>query len=478
MCGVIGIIGLKDVSSHIYTGLMMLQHRGQDSAGMITCSGSEFHMKKGCGLAGEVFGPLDFSILKGETGIGNVRYPTIGSLREEDVQPFMTGSPVTMGNTHNGNIVNSKVLKEQLTRKGRKVKSDCDTEVILHLLADAVETSSGPLPDSLFEAVGKIMKQLHGSYCEVVLLEKGLLGFRDPLGIRPLTLGRKKAGSKYSYMFSSETTALKTLGYDFVRDVRPGEAVFIDRKLKLHSRQVAEAGKAHCMFEWVYFSSADSVNEGIDVYRVRERLGKELARLWKEKGEEADIVVAVPDTSRPAALAFARELGAEFSEGLIKNKYIGRTFIMATPKLRKTAVRLKHTPIESQLKGRSVAVIDDSIVRGTTSKRIVGAIREAGAREVHFVVTCPPIRFPCFYGVDMSTRKELIASRMEVEEIRKELGADSLTYQTIEGLKRAIGIERLCTACLSGRYPTGIEEAGLAELERRRDEERLKIGPL
>jgi amidophosphoribosyltransferase len=475
MCGVIGIIGLKDVSRHLYHGLIMLQHRGQDSAGIITCDDGGFHIKKGRGLVTDVFGPIDFSILEGDTGIGNVRYPTIGSLKKEDIQPFTLNSPVKMGITHNGNLVNAKELKEQLMRKNREVKSDCDTEVILNVFADALEVSSGLSPENIFEAVGKTMEILDGSYSEIVILDGGLLAFRDPRGIKPLVLGKKKTESGDSYMLASETTVLNTLGFDFVRNIEPGEAVFIDRNLHVHSKILAGAEKAHCMFEWVYFSSADSVNEDINVYRSREKLGKELANLWKQERRKVDIVVAVPDTSRPAALAFAKETGAEFSEGLIKNKYIGRTFIMATPEMRKTSVRLKHVPIETQLKGKSVAVIDDSIVRGTTSKRIVRLIKNAGAKEVHFIVTCPPIKFPCFYGIDMSTRKELIASQKSIEEIREELGADSLTYQTIEGLKRAIGTENLCMACLNGIYPSGIEEPRLSELERIRDGERCRI---
>lgn len=471
MCGVIGIIGLDNVSQYIYNGLIMLQHRGQDSSGIVTYDG-ELHIKKGKGLVPEVFGPIDFSVLKGNIGIGNVRYPTIGSLKKEDIQPFVINTPIKMAITHNGNIVNTRELKKHLKKKGIEFESECDTEVILKVFADNLNISE-KYPENVFNAVEKTMKVLDGAYSEVMILDGGLLAFRDPKGIKPLVLG--KMYSKNAYIFASETTVLNALGFEYIKDVKPGEALYINKELDIYSKIIMEGEKAHCMFEWVYFSSADSINEKIDVYKVRERLGKELAKLWMKNGRDIDIVVAVPDTSRPAALSFAKYIGSEFGEGLIKNKYIGRTFIIATPEMRKSAVKLKLRAIESQLRGKKVAVIDDSIVRGTTSKRIVEIIKNAGAKEVHFLVTCPPIKFPCFYGIDMSTRDELIAYKKNIKEICKEIGADSLTYQTMEGLKRAIGHSNLCTACLNGVYPTGINEPKISILEKKRNKERCGI---
>lgn len=477
MCGIIGIIGTEEVSHPLYQGLISIQHRGQHSAGIVTSEGENgdiFHLKKEEGLVGDIFGPLDFSLLKGKAGIGNIRYPTIGSLDEKDVQPFLVKRPFQIASTHNGNVTNVPQLKEELSSRGVEMKSDCDSEAIIRTFADALDPKEGPTKENVFQAVRVCLDKLDGAFSEVFLVEgPGLLAFRDRCGVKPLVFGKKGK----NYIFASETTTLDGLGFDFIRNVNPGEAVYIDDKLKVHTRQLQEPERRHCMFEWVYFARTDSINEDIPIHKVRKRLGKQLAEQWKEKhpDKEIDLVVPVPDTSRTAAMFFAREIGARYGEGLIKNRYIGRTFIMATQELRETAVKLKLNTISSQIEGKKLAVVDDSIVRGTTSRRIVDRLKEAGADEVHFLVSCPPIRYPCFYGIDMSTRGELAASGKEIEKIREEIGADSLTYQTIEGLKKAIGMENLCMACLNGEYPTGIEEPKLTELEKARKRERIKI---
>jgi len=466
MCGIIGIIGKNEVSGDIYNGLLSLQHRGQDAAGITTFDG-QFHAIKEAGLVSQVFPKDGLKKLKGTIGIGHVRYPTVGSILKQDAQPFHTLLPSLISIAQNGNLVNFKQLKEDLLKQNEEIYSTCDAELILKLLAKEVAKEKSYDAEAFFSATKRLMDKLNGGYSIVGMTSKALFAFRDPCALKPLVLAKRDDG----YGFSSETTALEVLGYKVVRDVQPGEMIFIDRNMEVKSRVLKPGKRAHCMFEWVYFARTDSSIEKVGVYEARMRLGRELAKVWRERGIQVDIVIPVPDTARPSALSFAEELGLRYTEGFIKNRYIHRTFIMANQERRDGAMKLKLNPIINEVKDKRIALIDDSLVRGTTSKKIIKLLREAGAKEVHLLLTCPPLKSPCFYGIDMSTKTELAAAKMSVEQIRKAIGADSLTYQSLEGLKRAIGIP-LCTACLDGIYPTHIPEEMMKSFEKQRQDER------
>jgi amidophosphoribosyltransferase len=466
MCGIIGVISKSEVSGDLCNGLLSLQHRGQDAAG-ITTFGGEFHAIKEAGLVSTVFSKEHLKKLEGNLGIGHVRYPTCGTVLRGDSQPFYTERPTLISIAQNGNIVNYNELKEEMIRGKEIFDTQSDGELILKMLASEVSKEKAYDADSFFNATRRMMDRLNGSYSIVGMTAKALFAFRDPFALRPLILGRKAD----SYAIASETVALETIGYKVERDIQAGEMVFIDKSLHVKSKILKEAKPAHCMFEWVYFARPDSVLDKVGVYEARLNLGRELAKLWKETGKQVDVVIPVPDTARPSAVAFAEELGLKYTEGFIKNRYIQRTFIMANQEKRDGAMKLKLNPLIKEVKGRRIALLDDSLVRGTTSRKIIQLLRDAGAKEVHFLLTCPPIRSPCFYGIDMSTKKELIAVEHSVEEIRKTIGADSLIYQTLEGLKRAIALP-LCTACLDGVYPTNISEQTMARFERQREEEK------
>ena len=461
MCGIIGIVARHDVVKELYLGLFDLQHRGQDACGILTNVGHEMYMVKEQGSVSTVFTPERLSTLRGNVGIGHTRYPTVGSNPKLDSHPFLVNSSVKLGIAQNGNLTNYYELKEKLKKKGVFLSSSTDTEVIVKILAHEYE-----ITQDIFISLKNLYKQITGSYSVVCVLEnKGLLAFRDPNGIRPLVMGKKKD----AYIFASESVVLQALGYEYVRDVLPGEAVFISNDLVVESHLIQEGKKAHCMFEWVYFSRADSYIDGRSVYNTRLKLGAELARNWKIP---VDVVVPVPDTARTAAVKFAEMLGVKCREGLIKNRYIGRTFIMGNQQLREDAVRIKLNPILSVVAGKRVALFDDSIVRGTTSKRIIQLLRDAGAKEVHFISTCPPIIHPCVYGIDMPTKTELIAANKSVEQIRQYIGADTLTYQSIDAVAKSIKKDDLCMACLNGKYPTDVSDEHRAVMERQRAIER------
>jgi len=466
MCGIIGFISRKEVSEDIYSGLLSLQHRGQDAAGITTFNG-EFHAIKEAGLVSHVFSKENLKKLKGNLGIGHVRYPTVGTILKQDAQPFHTLLPSLISIAQNGNLVNYKQLKDDLLKQNEEVYSACDAELILKLLAKEVAKEKSYDAEAFFSGTKRLMDKLNGSYSVIGMTSKALFAFRDPCALRPLVIGRREDG----YGISSETAALEILGYKIERDLKPGEMVFIDKGMELKSRVLKAAKVAHCMFEWVYFARTDSSLENVGVYESRMNLGRELAHEWKKRGIQVDVVIPVPDTARPSALSFAEELGLRYTEGFIKNRYIQRTFIMANQERRDSAIKLKLNPIIKEVKGKRVALVDDSLVRGTTSKKIIKLLRDAGAKEVHFLLTCPPLKNPCFYGIDMSTKKELAAANMSVEEIRKAIVADSLTYQTMEGLRRAIGVP-LCAACLDGNYPTGIPREMMEEFEKQREHER------
>ncbi len=467
MCGIIGIIADEDVVDGLYSGLLALQHRGQDAAGIITYD-HMFHLKKGIGLVLRVFTKKNLERLKGNIGIGHTRYPTIGPGGTEDAQPFYVNTPFGIAMAHNGNVTNYWELKRSLAEESfRHLNSHCDVEVILNVFADELSHQNIKEFDesAVFEATRGVFERVRGSYSVVgMIVGKGLLGFRDPYGIRPLIFGRR--GN--SYGFASESVAFDLLGYETLRDVKPGEVIFVDMDRRVHSKVLIQKRHTPCIFEWVYFARPDSVIDGIGVYEARLRLGRELAKECLKRGIKPDVVVPVPDTARAAALPIAQTLGVELREGLIKNRYIARTFIMPTQRERIASVRQKLNPIKSEISGKRVLLVDDSIVRGTTSREIISLVRKAGAKEVYFAVTCPPLRYPCVYGIDMATRGEFIAKTHSVKEIERLIGADVLVYQTLEGMIKAVKGERpqeFCTACFTNRYPTGETEKTLRRFE-------------
>src|SRR3989344_321225 len=480
MCGFIGIISKdSDVVYDLYFALHTLQHRGQDGAGILTFNGNSFHLKKDVGLVDDVFDEDSMKGLKGKIGIAHVRYPTIGSDPHKNVQPFILHSPTDIGFCHNGNLVNYEELKDELeTKFNYKMTSTSDGEVIMALFAEELKSISkgGEISaDHIFSSLSNIEKKLNGGYsCLSILRDWGLVAYRDPFAIRPLILGSKIVDGKVvAYAVASESVALDALGFRVIKDLEPGEAIMVDKEMKYHSKIIAKGAKRNCMFEWVYFARPDSVIENKGVYEVRLNLGEQLAEIWKTKGIKADVVVPVPDTSRTAALSFAEAIGLPYREGLLKNRYVGRTFIMPTQKRRELGVKIKLNPVIRELKDKRVILVDDSIVRGTTSKKIVQMVRDAGAREVHFVITCPPIKYPCFYAIDFASKRELIAAEKDVEGIRKEIGADTITYQEIDRLKTAIGLgDNLCTACITGEYPTKVSQEQIVNLGDTRDKER------
>ena len=471
MCGIVGIIGSERASYDIFRGLMALQHRGQDAAGILTFDGEELHIKKGTGLTSEVFDWSDLEDLRGSSGIGQVRYPTIGSTGAGDAQPFVTNIPTTIGFAHNGNVVNYEEIKRMLKDKGRKLLSTCDAEAILKLFASSLGERCGE--EDIYRGVKKVMETVNGSYSALALVAgHGLLAFRDPHAIRPMVFGEKEENGRKSYIFASETVVLDLLGYNLIKNLEPGEAIYVDNNLRTNSIIIDGRERKHCMFEWVYFARADSVVEGISVYRARLNLGVKLAELFEQS---ADIVMPVPDTSIPSSIALAEKKNLRYREGVIKNRYIGRTFIMGSQRVRTEAVREKLNPMPCEVEGKNIAVVDDSIVRGTTSTKIVEMIKKSGAEKVHLLSTCPPIKHPCVYGIDFSTRGELIAEEKSIGEIRAMIGCDSLTYQTLDGLSRAIGIpeKNLCMACLNGEYPTDVSLKTLRKYGEEREKQQI-----
>lgn len=470
MCGFVGIFGKNDVAADIYTALLTIQHRGQDAAGMVTYS-TRFNLKKGNGLVRDIFKEKNFSYLKGNIGIGHVRYPTIGKGTVEDAQPFLVNVPYGMSLAHNGNVINFYSLQEKLEdERLRVLNSTSDAELILNILADELTHQIPFAIRGVFRAMDGVFKRVKGSYSGVsIIKDKGMIAFRDPHGIKPIIFGRKGD----SLGFASESIALEILGFKIERDVLPGEVIFIDMERKIHHKRLREEKHSPCIFEYVYFARPDSVIDGISIYEARLRLGKELAKRVREESPNIDLIVPVPDTSRAAALALSEELGIQYREGLMKNRYIGRTFIMPYQKKRQESIRMKLTPIKQELNHKNVLLVDDSIVRGNTSKEIIQLIRESGANEVHLAVSSPPLRYPCYYGIDMQTRGDFIAADKSIEEIRKLIGADSLIYQTQEGLVKAVSGKldmKFCTACFSGEYPVSLSEIDREHIERDRNQ--------
>ncbi|NYT05535.1 MAG: amidophosphoribosyltransferase [Methanomicrobiales archaeon] len=458
MCGIVGIADAGGVSFSLYSALYALQHRGQESAGIATFDGAVLHKHKGQGLVSEVFDESLLASLEGSVGVGHVRYPTTGEKIPENIQPFnfrFRGKNIAV--THNGNLTNTADLKETFEKRGQIFCTTTDTEVIGNLIADELRISGG-----MEDAVLHCMRILKGSYSVVVMLDDVIWAFRDPLGIRPLCVGKLPNG----HIVCSESVAVDALNGTFIRDVRPGELVRIDAT-GITFRQIAVADHpAHCVFEYIYFARADSVVDGRLVYDVRRHIGQALS---ENETICADLVSPVPDSGIAHAIGYSEASKIPYREGLIKNRYMGRTFIMPTQEARENAVRIKLNPVKGHVLDKSVVLVDDSIVRGTTSRRIIGLMREAGAAEVHMRIGSPALKAPCYLGVDMPTRKELIASDKSNEEVRKSIGASSLRHVSIEALISAIGMDKndLCVGCLTGVYPLAI---GCEQCSRRRVE--------
>lgn len=467
MCGILGIIGHDQVVQDLYDGLIVLQHRGQDAAGIMTYE-NKFHLKKGNGFVRDVFPGRQMELLKGNLGIGHVRYTTAGSFFDPaEAQPFYVNDPYGIALVHNGNLTNYDKLRTQVIKENKRhLNTNSDSEVLVNILADEIwKLRSKTLgPHKLFQALEKSYKRLTGSYSAVCIIAgAGLLGFRDPMGNRPLCLGKRKTARGEEYIVASESVALDALGFSFVSDVQPGEAVLIDLNYKIHRKQIVKPKWAPCLFEWVYLARPDSIIDKVSVYKARIRLGEFLAKKIKKAIDagkvKIDVVIPVPDTSRPAAQAIAYELNLKYREGLIKNRYIGRTFIMAGQAKRKRSIKYKLNPIPLEIRGRNVLLVDDSIVRGNTSHKIIEMVRGAGAKKVYFASTAPALRNPCVYGVDLASRKEYVANGLTEAEICKAIGADYLFYQDLKDLISSVkkgnpNIAGFCSACFSGKYPS------------------------
>ncbi len=463
MCGFIGVVGDDTAVRQIYDGLVSVQHRGQDAAGIITYDG-RFHIKKGEGLVRDIFSAANIRRLRGPIGVGHVRYPTVGSGGGEDAQPFTVNYPFGIAMAHNGNVANYEQLRGELTEEGlRHLYSACDVEVVLNVFANALAERgrSDFTLDAYYAAVGEVYRRIRGAYSVVGFIAgQGLFAFRDPFGIKPIALGRKRSGDRVSYAVASESVVLTTIDYEVLPAGAPGEAVFIDMDGTVQRRGIAEPNHHPCVFEYVYFARPDSYLEGISVYRARARMGERLAQTFRDAGHSADVVVPVPDSARTAALAMAQSLGLPYREGLVKNRYVGRTFIMPNDGQRSRSVRHKLNTIDEEFEGKDVLLVDDSIVRGNTSRQIVQLVRKAGARRVLFASTAPPLVHPCVYGIDMSTRREFVARGRSHEQVAEQIGADAVIYQSLDDLVRSVidghsHITKMCHACFSGDYPTG-----------------------
>jgi amidophosphoribosyltransferase len=477
VCGFIGVIGASSAVREIYDGLVAIQHRGQDAAGIITYDG-RFHVKKGEGLVRDIFSAANFERLKGRVGVGHVRYPTVGGGGGEDAQPFTVNFPFGIAMAHNGNVANYEELKGDLeARSLRHLYSGCDVEAILNVFANALSVAGhgGFDLEAYYAAVAEVHAAVRGAYSVVGFVAgHGLFAFRDPFGIKPIAVGRRRTDGAPAWAVASESVVLAALDYEILPLGEAGDALFVDLEGNLSHRQFAEPHPHPCVFEYVYFARPDSYLEGISVYRSRLRMGERLAETFRASGHRADVVIPVPDSARTAALAMAQRLGLPYREGLVKNRYVGRTFIMAGEENRRNSVRHKLNTIDEEFSGKTVLLVDDSIVRGNTSRQIVQLARAAGARKVLFASTAPPLVHPCVYGIDMSTRREFVARERTVEEVARQIGADAVIYQSLGDLLDAVreepcGVREMCTACFSGNYPTGdITAEMLLRIERDR----------
>ncbi|MCB2022129.1 MAG: amidophosphoribosyltransferase [Burkholderiaceae bacterium] len=469
MCGIVGVISKAPVNQLIYDSLLLLQHRGQDAAGIVTMLGTKCFMHKARGMVRDVFRTRNMRALPGVVGLGQVRYPTAGNAySEEEAQPFYVNAPFGIVLVHNGNLVNAHALKQELIGVDRRhINTESDTEVLINVLAHELEAAARDRalsPEAVFEAVRAVHKRVRGSYAVIALIAgHGLLAFRDPFGIRPLCFGESEGEDGREIVVASESVALEGTGHKLVRDVAPGEAIFVDLGGRIHTEQCAEHPRLYpCMFEYVYLARPDSVMDGVSVYQARLNLGETLAQrlISTIPPSQIDVVIPIPESSRPSAMQLAQKIGKPYREGFVKNRYVGRTFIMPGQGMRKKSVRQKLNAIASEFKGRNVLLVDDSIVRGTTSKEIVQMAREAGARKVYMASAAPPVRFPNVYGIDMPTKAELIAHDRSTEEIRQFIGADALIYQDVDAMKRVVAalnpkLDGFEASCFDGHYVTG-----------------------
>jgi len=487
MCGIIGIVGCEPVNSRLYDGLTLLQHRGQDAAGIATTDDGRVFMRKDAGLVRDVFRQDHMERLQGTMGIGHVRYPTAGSSASAEAQPFYVNSPYGIVMAHNGNLTNAEQLQTELFESDlRHINTSSDSEVLLNVFAHELAAQIGSTrlsADEIFASVTQVHHRCQGGYAVIgCIVGRGIFAFRDPRGIRPLVLGKRETDTGVEFAVASESVALRGIGFDVLRDIEAGEGVFIDADGALHTRQCSAAPSlAPCIFEFVYFARPDSIIDDISVYKSRLRMGEKLAGkiLTEFPDHDIDVVIPIPDTSRTSALELAFHLGCKYREGFIKNRYIGRTFIMPGQKLREKSVRQKLSPVDLEFNGKNVLLIDDSIVRGTTSGQIVQMARDAGARKVYLASAAPPVKYPNVYGIDMPAAHELIASNRSVSEIQDIIGADWLIYQDIDDLIEAVGfgnrtIKEFEASCFTGEYLTGdVDTSYLDRVERRRSDRAL-----
>ncbi|PIE22392.1 MAG: amidophosphoribosyltransferase [Planctomycetota bacterium] len=478
MCGFISILAPKgqDVLKDVLDGLLAIQHRGQDAAGVVTFDGTKFNAKKGLGLVSDVFSAKHASRLKGHIGVGHVRYPTVGKGEGTDVQPFWLDFPFGLAMAHNGNVTNFTELKDDYFRRRNVfLTSDCDLEAVLLVMANKLMQRAGEglfEAEEVFQAIQEVFSKVRGAYSVVGFLAgHGVFAFRDPYGIKPIILGTRKDEHGTSYAIASESVVLELTGYDKVRDLEAGEAIWIDNDYKITSAKLTETPHRPCIFEHVYFARPDSMLDDISVYKTRLRMGHALAHQWQKTGLRADVVIPVPESARTAAQAMAQELGLPFREGLVKSRYIGRTFIMPDDAQRRESVRQKLNPIDLEFRGKKVLLVDDSIVRGNTSKELIRMAREAGAKEVYLASYSPPLLHACPYGIDMATKRDFIARGKSHDELTRAIGCDYLLYAELAEMQDAARqgnpkVERFCTACFDGHYPTGdITEDVLESLE-------------
>jgi amidophosphoribosyltransferase len=483
MCAIAGIVGRSPVNQQLYDALTVLQHRGQDAAGIMTADGSELFAVRGRGLVRDVFGQRDMDSLRGNMGIAHARYPTAGGDSFSEVQPFYVNAPYGICLGHNGNLTNATELAHVLTREERRhLNTSSDSEVLLNVFASELQRVGTPraTPGDIFAACNAVYRRCRGAYAVVaMIIGHGVLGFRDPHGIRPLILGQRRSSRGMEYMLASESVALTMASFEVMRDVAPGEAVFIDELGRLHTSQcVPVARHTPCIFEYVYFARPDSIIDNISVYRARMRMGERLADKLKREhpDHDIDVVIPIPDTSRTCALQLAQKLHIKYREGFNKNRYIGRTFIMPGQDQRLKSVRRKLSAIDFEFRDKNVLLVDDSIVRGTTSAQIIELAREAGARKVYFASAAPPVRYPYVYGIDMPAASELVAAGRDVDEIATQIGADWLLYQDLEDLVAACqhdnaAISEFDTSCFSGTYVTGdVTPEYLERLQRERSD--------
>ncbi|MCQ9123088.1 amidophosphoribosyltransferase [Rodentibacter caecimuris] len=470
MCGIVGIVSQSPVNESIYAALTLLQHRGQDAAGIVTIDDeNRFRLRKANGLVSDVFRHEHMLRLQGHAGMGHVRYPTAGSSSVSEAQPFYVNSPYGVTLVHNGNLTNSTELKQKVFKTARRhVNTNSDSELLLNIFANHLDNIPQDHldPQDIFYAVGKTHKDVRGAYaCLAMIIGHGMVAFRDPFGIRPLVLGQREENGKTEYMFASETVALDVAGYDFVRDVAPGEAIYVTFEGELYAQQCAESAVLNpCIFEYVYFARPDSIMDGVSVYAARvhmgERLGQKIAHEWKDELDNIDVVIPVPETSTDIALQISNVLNKPYRQGFVKNRYVGRTFIMPGQAQRINSVRRKLNTIKSEFKDKNVLLVDDSIVRGTTSEQIVEMARAAGAKKIYFASAAPEIRYPNVYGIDMPTKNELIAYGRSVEEIAKLIGVDKLIFQDLSALTESVQqenptIQAFDCSVFTGEYITG-----------------------